>query len=256
MTAADKKAVFSLLAQARSDRTKLDGAALETFPSPTMAGALDIAIELLDETPAAWKLGGTNEATRAAFNVDRPYFGPLRANEIVESGARLNKADYPAPLLAEPEIAITFNRDFESTQEKRTLDDIADAIDWIAPAVELPATVLTNPPAAGVDWLVADRCAAGALVVGRKLQPNELEQLEQASISIAIDGAQIQIKQNNLIGGVLKTLQDMLRVFGDYNLALSKGVIVATGGLVPAINIQDAENLEVRFDDHAVDVSV
>lgn len=221
-----------------------------------MADALGIATALMDEPPAAWKLGGTNTATRAIFDVDAPYFGPLRAQEVFESDAVLNKADYPSPLLAEPEIAIAFGRDFPPAAVKRPLEEIADAIDWVAPAIELPATVLSDPSKAGVNWLVADRCAAGALVIGTRLSPAELGALERADIAVAIDGAPAPSRQNGLVGGVLGTLQDMLAVFTDHDIALPKGVVIATGGLAPAINVHDAQKIEARFGAHVVGLSL
>lgn len=247
--------ITARIKKARTARSKLDADDLEPLQLNAMSDALCIAADLLGEAPAAWKLGGSNTATRAIFNVNRPYFGPLRASEVFESGAVLNRLNYPAPMMAEPEIAVAFNRDFAPTKMPRSLEDITNALAWVAPAIELPATVLANPPTAGVNWLVADRCAAGALTIGPKLAPSGLSQLEQADITLTVDGAPLQTKQNDLIGGVLGSVQEMLTAFGDYNLHLPKDVIVATGGLTPAISVQDIQILEVRFGENIVNAS-
>lgn len=245
----------ALIEQARRNGTKLGDMELAGLSPSTMADALDIASTLHGGPVTAWKLGGTNAATRAVFNVEGPYFGPLRADEVFESSATLNQADYPAPLLAEPEIAVAFERDFPAMAERRRLEDIANTIAWVAPSIELPASVLNHPPSAGVHWLVADRCAAGALVVGPKMPAGDLDTLEQADISIMMDGHHIRAEQNTLIGGVLGTLQDMLAVFGDHNIALPKGVIIATGGLAPARDVRGTHTMAAHFGPHSVAIS-
>ena len=221
------------------------------------AAAIGAALaQLRGEAPAAWKLGGTNPATRDVFAVDAPYFGPLKADEAFSSGIVLDRGAYPAPLRDEPEIAVAFACGFAPQAERRSEEELRAAIDWVAPAIELPGSALADPASAGVDWLVADRCAAGALVVGEKRDAASLAALERAAISLRRDGEACAGPAMTLIGGVLGAVADTLVEFTRFGLSLEKGVILATGGLAPAVAVDACSRIEAEFATPAETLSV
>lgn len=213
----------------------------------SMEDAVKIALAAMPTRPVAWKLGGTNQATRGIFGVEVPYFGPLRDGVIYNSGEVISRSAFPAPLMAEPEIAVAFNQSFEPALERRDESKLAAALDWVAPAIEMPATCLKDVSAAGVNWLVADCCAAGALVVGQRLAPRALSMLEDASCYLEINHMRVSGTQHSLIGRVLGSVADALCQFGRYGLRVEQGAVLATGGLFSAISVQLAEDITGYF---------
>ncbi len=223
----------------------------EALVPANMGDALKVALASMTAEPVAWKLGGTNQATCETFGVSAPYFGPLAASDIFETQQTISRDAYPAPLFAEPEIAVAFNKTFEPSLDRREETELRAALAWVAPAIEMPATCLDDAPAAGVKWLVADRCAAGALVVGDRLSPDRLGWLEAAWCRFACDQDTPVEGRERLIGGVVGAIAEALLEFGRCGLSVNKNVILSTGGLAPAVNVCVAQCIAVVFSDRS-----
>lgn len=206
------------------------------------------------EPPAAFKLGGTNARTRAAFNVVRPYFGALRHGELAASGDRLDPGAFIAPVV-EPEIVIAFDRDWAPAIEPRDHAELRAGLGWVSLGLEVPDTPLCHPPDDGIAALLADRCAAGALVIGDHLDPDVLDQLEAGEAEMSVDGqsASRTVPDCRLIGGVLDAVRDVLCVFGVLGVTLPAGTPIATGGLAPAIPLTPGSRISVELAGHAVE---
>lgn len=230
----DYQNVADALLQARlKKQVPLNRAVLHDIPS--IGDAVKIAqICMSADDVQAWKLGGTTMATRNTFSVSVPYFGPLKADEVHKSGVQLNKSDFIAPVV-EPEIVVCLARDI--TEPVSFLEECVPEtfIEWIAFGMELPDTCLGNAAEAGVNWLVADRCAAGALILGEQLPLAVLTRLEQSAVSLFFDEDCVsEAPAGNIIGGVLASLDEAVREFLRYDIVLKKGQLISTGGLCPA----------------------
>ncbi len=223
----------------------------EALAPANMNEALKVALASMTTEPAAWKLGGTNQATRDVFGVTAPYFGPLAASDIFESQQTISREAYPEPLFAEPEIAVAFDRTFEPSQDRRDEKYLLAALAWVAPALEMPSTCLDNVQAAGVKWLVADRCAAGALVVGERFTPDHLGWLEASLCRVVCDDDTPVVGREGLIGGVMGAVAEALLEFGRCGIPVNKNVILSTGGLAPAVNVGVAHCIAAVFSDRS-----
>jgi len=252
----DRPTIVKLISEARIAGRKIDPTKDNHGTVPNISEAITISLEVLGVAPSAWKLGGSNHATRATFGVTEPYFGPLNAQEVFRSGASLTRSDYPSPLYAEPEIVVALKERRSPAPSLLTASDVMAAIDWVAPALELPSTVLMDPQKAGVHWLVADRCAAGALVVGDTLAPIELSVLENAKIDLLIDGTPLNQEQYSLVDGVIGTLTSFLGQVQDFDLPLPGGTLIATGGLSPSVNLSNVKRLKASFGQHTVQFGI
>lgn len=187
---------------------------------------------------AGWKLGGTTEFTRRLFAVDDVYFGALHESEVVTAGAE-NAAVPPHPLAelkGEVEIALRIAQDTSSF----------DA--WCI-ALEMPSSPITNLVEVGVTALVADRCAAGCLVLG---SPRSLAELggdpdfpilvEQAG-SIVCEG-----HTKNLLLPPRAAANRFLELAKSHGFTPSPGQWVSTGGLTPCVPLEPGRRVEVHAD--------
>ncbi|MDM7984932.1 MAG: hypothetical protein QUV02_10805 [Maricaulis sp.] len=241
--------------QARASRLKLPPGAITGLE---MEQAYSLGLKAFTrEKPGAIKLGGTNKRTRALFNVSRPYFGSLFASEVFESGAKLLPGNFVSPSV-EPEIVVAFNRPLRATSKPRDTGVLLASLDWVAIGLEVPDTVLTDPPTDGVAALLADRCAAGALVVGERQNAAVLDELERAPAKLEFNAETVSQREPecDLIGGVLGAVRDALSVLGEYECSVPAGVIIATGGLAPAIPLRECTCVTARLGESSVSFEV
>lgn len=243
--------IAARLMEARDEQhAPLDRNALPNID--TLASALRISeVCMSGEAPSAWKLGGTTAATRATFNVQVPYFGPLKASEIHDENAILCKNNFIAPVV-EPEILICLSKDLSPDSMIHSTEDLLAALEWVGLGLEVPDTCLGNAAEAGVNWLVADRCAAGALVVGQHMSVERLSELESHSIELIFDDVVVSsAPAGNIIGGVLSAGIAAITEFASYGITLRKNQIIATGGLCPAVGLPDyTADIRARLGSH------
>lgn len=194
-----------------------------------------IACEALGSGPAgAWKLGGTNAATRALFGTPNAYAGPLTIGEIYKQPITPLRLDDFVSALIEPEWVIAFDRDFSASPDHRVTSELRCSVAWIAPGFEIPDTVIEKPVSAGLPSLLADRCAAGALVIGPQLPAARIGLIEQSIVDFHTpEGRKASTEQYRLIGGVLGAASSGLAAIGRHGIGLSAGTPISLGGLTP-----------------------
>lgn len=192
---------------------------------PEQSGAYGAVADLIAGAPqpiGAWKLGGTTPLTQEIFNVSELYFGPLYKDEVYPAQSRITGALTECKV--ELEIACRID------PEARDLDA------WCLSA-EMPSSGIRDLPDHGVTALIADRCAAGVLVLG--------EALPISSISEAPQRADLVLEGETLTSGGLPGLVDaplsIARKFLTRARALGftpePGQWIATGGMSPCVPV-------------------
>lgn len=227
-------ALAAFITEHRRNQRTVDAFPAEIAPKTEADGAR-AALAQIDGIPAGWKLGGTNAHTRDVFSVHRAYFGPLKASEIAEGdGSEVALSGLIAPKV-EPEICVAFTADLDPHAHGGDIAALRGLLDHVALGLEIPDTILTNPPAAGVWSLVADRCAAGALVLGERLPASELEELEGLpAVMTAADGETSEGHGDWMIGGALAGVAETLESLRGIVERIPVGTVIATGGLARA----------------------
>lgn len=180
-----------------------------------------------------WKIGGSNHASRAAFGVDRLYYGALAREEILPQPAPPPTAALPE-LKGEVEIALR-------------LDATATGFDAWCVALEMPASALAGLQDLGVVALVADRCAAGALVLG----PIETGRLPGADARFGqlVNGVvRADAGYEALTDGPEEILCDFIALARAHGAPLAPGQWVATGGITPCLTYSKGDRVEVTLD--------
>jgi 2-keto-4-pentenoate hydratase len=230
----------------RREITPITGFYLDVNSIPkTLTDAYTSVRELVSGDPAfgsAWKLGGTTATTRATFGVALPYFGILHASEVME-------APSVAPglplieLKAEAEIALRLSNIIDHLTDISVLENtepwsLFDAWCW---SLELPSSPIRNLVECGVTALIADRCAAGALVLGAPRSRSIVEagwdtkvlRLVEDGREIASGGISALIDPPELAA---KSFLEQALIHG---FKPRSGQWVATGGLTPCVNLKE-----------------
>lgn len=166
---------------------------------------------------SGWKLGGTNHATVKAFSVSELYFGPLHNSEILEQPNAAPLADL-CQVQGEVEISLRINAD-------------GTGYDAWCVSLEMPASAIENLPGAGVEALIADRCGAGALLLG-PIHDGTLPDLSTAKFAIVQDGETLsESGLESLVAAPDVILGQFLALAKKLGYAVSPGDWVATGGI-------------------------
>lgn len=239
--------INTALVAARRARQKHDFSTTHLLDSVADGYAVQaLRLAAMDTHLAGYKLGGTNEATRRAFDCTEPYHGALGNQEVTRETA-LHWPEAIAPVV-EPELAVWFSRDLPARPGGYEPDELQGVLAGIAPALEFPDTVLPDAVVAGLPWLLADGCAAGRLVLGRALPSRMLDSLWQAPCILQADGnSRSTASAAAVLGNPYVLLSNWTQVLGRLGLDLAAHLPVATGGIVPAIPVAGHKTITVSF---------
>jgi 2-keto-4-pentenoate hydratase len=220
----------------RTARSPLERFALDPSAVPTTLDAAYAAQrDMLGRDPArwtGWKLGGTNHASRAAFGVNRLYYGALDQSEI----------------LHEPQTAPGFALCEMKGEVEIALRLTATGYDAWCVALEMPACPLDNLMQLGVRALVADRCAAGALLLG-PVQDGPLPDLSQTRFTLNADGVTLSdAGLDALIAAPAALLAAFRALAAGHGITPRKGDWVATGGITACCAFVPGSQVQVRLD--------
>lgn len=218
-------------------------------PESLTAGYAGLQTVLSGQTGygSAWKLGGTTATTRAVFGVDCPYFGVLHDSEVLVTP----KVGPHLPLIelkAEAEMCLRLGPAVDMLAQTgwKALDDIApsalfDAWCW---GLEFPSSPIDNLVDCGAAALVADRCAAGALVLG-PLQhstghwPNDTLVIRQDGEDMATGNL------GSLLDAPEVSLHMFLQEAVHHRFHPRSGQWVASGGLTPCVPLREGAQVQL-----------
>jgi len=187
-------------------------------------------IGLLGQPIAAYKVGSTSKEAQRILGTSEPGSCPVPTPYLHASPARLALVPDQMPAI-EGEFAFRLGRDLPARAADYTRNDVADAIDAVAGAVEVVGTRLEGGLAGKGRYLVTADCGANiALVVGGWTTDWRPLDLKSHRVAIAIDG----IPAGEGVGA--RALDDPLNVMiwlanhqSKRGLGLRKGQCVSTG---------------------------
>lgn len=232
------------LRRVQSPVTGLRLSPLDLFPSLEAAYAALAALQAPEaDRWGGWKLGGTNHGSRAAFGVDRLYYGAVARDEILE---RPDKAPgFPLyEIKGEVEIAL------------RVAPDGTGFDAWCV-ALEMPSSPLEGLVELGVVALVSDRCATGALLLGPvetgPLPSAEARFVQRINGVVAADSDMA----GSLVGTVDEIFADFLAMARAHGAPVTGGDWVAIGGITPCLPYAKGDRVEILLNDTVVlDVTI
>lgn len=205
---------------------------------------------------AAWKLGGTTAVTRRIFKVEKLYFGPLHASEILVSppvapGRRLHEVKGEAEIALR--IAPTAAAVIAAGEAAIAAAPAGALFDAWSVALELPSSPITNLVDAGVNALVADRCASGSLVLGPATAYDGSHdwsggklRTEQDGVTIAEGGLEALVAAPDVCG------RDFLIEAVRHGFTPKPGQWISTGGITPCVGLTPGAAVVVFHDDEPV----
>jgi 2-keto-4-pentenoate hydratase len=207
------------------------------------------------ERPAGYKIGFTNRTIWERYNVYAPIWGTVwdTTLRLCDGAGTLSISNTCQPRL-EPEAVFGMKA---TPKAGATLDDLFDAIDWVAPGFEVVQSHLPDWKFTAADT-VADSGLHACLLVGRRIPVRELaatateldQALAQAEVALLKADQLIERgKGANVLNGPLHALLyflvELRRSPGAVDLRA--GDVVTTGTWTDAWSIQSGETWTARF---------
>lgn len=230
----------------------------EDLPGITMDDAYAIQAEWVRMKRAAgdnvigWKIGLTSKAMQSALSIDIPDSGVLLASMLFENGATIPARRFIQPRV-EAEIAFVMRAPINAAD--LSSEAILDAIDYIAPALEILDTRITRvDPRSGrsrtVCDTISDNAANGGIVLGTPRRDFRSLDLRWIGAIVSRDG---EVEETGLGAGVLNDplvsvawLANRLATYGD---RIEKGQIVLSGSFIRPVEAPSGSHLLGDFGD-------
>lgn len=179
---------------------------------------------------AGYKIGLTTERMQKMCGIDSPVAGVVLADRVHASPAVISLSDYGHVGL-EFEIAVRLGRDLAPNGRAPALAEVADAVDAVAPAIEIIDDRHADYSALDALSLIADNAWNGGIVLG----PFGRVWPDLAAIEAAVfrDGQRIdQGSGRDVLGHPFHSVAWLAAHLAETGSMLRAGDVVMTGSLV------------------------
>lgn len=194
---------------------------------------------------AGYKVALTSTVMQQMLRFGSPFAGPLHANLIYGNGAQLDHSRY-GRLCIECELAAVLGKTLPSVHAPYSREQVADAVDTIAPALELVddrnADYKTISPL--VLTLIADNAWNAGIVVGPALK--DWRHLDLASLhgTVQINGESVgEGYGRDVLGHPLEALRWLVNTIAAQGKDIRMGMVVMTGTMIATKFVAPGDNL-------------
>jgi 2-keto-4-pentenoate hydratase len=177
-----------------------------------------------------YKIGLTSKRMQEMCGVASPIAGVILHDRVHPTGAKLRATDY-GRLGVEFEVAVRLNRDLASGHQIPTLAEVVDAVDGVAPAIEIVDDRRADYRGLDVLSVIADNSWNAGIVLGAFAQPaGDLAAVEGL---VAMNGAIIDRGfGRDVLGHPFHSVAWLASHLGERGERLHAGDIVMTGNFV------------------------
>ena len=223
------------LFRARRDFVKLDWLP-ETFRPVSRADGYAVQASLVGRMLAdtggrsvGYKIGATNPAARDMLGTDEAFAGYLLSDACHPHPHTISAADWHI-IVVEPEIAVRLGRDLPATGSPHTPASVADAVEAVAPAIEVVTSPFPVWNQAGIGCIIADNGANGCWVHGPFQAELATADLAAIDVTLSINGVVEREGSGSTVdGGPLVVLAWLANELNARGGALEAGDLVTTG---------------------------
>lgn len=230
----------------------------EQFPDITVDEAYAAQLEYVEKRLAdgavvrGKKIGLTSKAMQEMLGVDRPDYGHIFDDMIYREGEAIDTSRFIAPRI-EFEIAFMLKADIDGATV--SIENVADAIDYVVPAAELIDSRIK-------DWkikfedTVADNGSSAGAVFGK--QQVKLKQVDLPSIKMETYKNGEKLDQgygSAVLGNPLEAVVWLAKALHQYGIPLKAGEVVLAGALTKAVEVKSGDRFKAVFE-HLGEVEV
>ena len=195
-------------------------------------------------TVVGHKVGLTAAAMRRLLGVDEPDHGQLLDDMVHRDGALVRAARYCAPRV-EPEICFRLARPLRGPHV--TVEDVLDATDAVAPALEIVDSRIRDWRITLADT-IADNASSAGLVRGPWTPLDLAPGLDTVIADLFVDGAQVASGSGrDVLGHPAAAVAWLANTLATFGTALEPGRLVLPGAMTTAPFVSAGQKIEARF---------
>lgn len=255
LSAAQLEALSSRLLSAESEHVGISPISTELAD-----GDIDAAYAIQSATIGVWlaagrtmvgrKIGLTNPRVQQQLGVDQPDFGALFADMRYESGQVVPFRRVLQPRI-EAEMAFVLAADL--TNPDPSADEVAAAVGWVQPALEIVGSRIRDWQITIVDT-IADNASSGAFVIGSTRSAISAVELTTASMSMirtSMTGETETVSTGvgaDCLGSPLLAASWLAAEMVRRGAPLRAGNVVLTGALGPMVAVAAGDSFCASID--------
>jgi 2-keto-4-pentenoate hydratase len=239
-----ERAAASLLEARRT------GARLERLPEDATSADTAAAYAIQDRVTAelrselgrtgGWKVGSKG-------TTDQPLCAPMPSGLFQASKDTLNGADFKTRII-EAEVAFHIAADLPPIGRPYETQDVADAIDYIVPAIEVVESRYVNFRALDRMSVVADSMSNGGFIHGEPVHDWRGLDLVNPTASLVVDGAVVlETKGGNPAGDLMRLVTWLANHLAERTGGLRAGDFVTTGSFIGMQPVGPTADVEIRL---------
>ena len=180
---------------------------------------------------AGYKIGLTSPAMQAMCGIDTPVAGVVLRDDVRASGTAVRRAG-PVRLGLEFEIAVRLGRDLQASERAPALAEVEQAVDGVAPAIELVDDRDCDYASLDVLSLVADNAWNAAIVLGEFSNPWPPLDVVHGRVLLEDSTVLDEGRGADVLGHPLAPVAWLAGHLGRRGECLRAGEVVMTGSLV------------------------
>ncbi|MEZ4751729.1 MAG: fumarylacetoacetate hydrolase family protein [Bdellovibrionota bacterium] len=197
------------------------------------------------ERLVGFKLGLTSAEAQKHFSVFEPDFGHLFSGMLVEAGGEIDLSTLIQPKV-EGEIAFVTGQDLQGPGV--TLVDVARAIDWVHPAIEIIDSRIRNWEITAADT-IADNASSARVVLGSGVPFTGEYDLSLIGMALSKNGEVLHTGAGAaVLENPLHAVSFLANELGKHGQVLPAGSLILSGSLSGMLSVEAGDFFTAEFD--------
>ena len=245
----DYKKYADMLYEAERDRRQIDRLT-DLEPGMTVADAYRIQLHnanrrLSDgEKLIGMKIGLTSSGMQKLLNVDKPDFGHLFSNMLIEEGHTVDTSSLIQPKV-EGELTFCIGRELKGPGI--TAADVFTATDYVTPSIEIVDSRIK-------DWkiklqdTIADNGSSARFVLGGRMRPVGKVDMRLTGMTLEKNGELVNSgTAAEVWGSPAAAVACLANMLSEYEMALPAGSLVMAGAFTAALEAHAGDVFTASF---------
>ena len=210
----------------------------EVYPDLSVEEAYQVQLRAIEQKVqegqriTGKKIGLTSVAMQELLGVDQPDYGHLLDSMEISNNGMISLEHLFQPKI-EGEIAFVLSKDLSGPSV--TVEDVLGATDYIAPALEIVDSRITNWKITLADT-VADNASSGLFVIGEERFSLQDIDLPSIKMNLFKNGERINTGYgSDVLGHPAKCVAWLANKLSQYNVGLKAGEVILSGALSAAV---------------------
>jgi 2-keto-4-pentenoate hydratase len=249
LTDEQRRGAAKLLSRAEADRAPVRPL-VESYPALDVVDAYEIQLLNIRRRVAAGtsilghKVGLSSKAMQEMMGVDEPDYGHLLSDMQVFSDSAADTGAYCYPRV---EVEVGFILGAGLPGEGCTEEDVLDATEFVAPAIELIDSRIADWNIGLVDTIADNASSAGFLLGPERVKPRDIDLL-MIDATLTRNGELVaEGRSDAVLGNPVTAVAWLARKVASFGVRLEAGHVILPGSCTRAIDVRPGDDFVAEF---------